>query len=55
MKLSSKRPEVTAKKFNTYIEANKPAIKVRDRDHRTGKSKEEQQIKHEYISNVNNK
>ena len=27
MKLSSKRPEVTAKKFNAYVEANKPAIK----------------------------
>ena len=27
MKLSSKRPEITAKKFNDYIAANKPAIK----------------------------
>ena len=27
MKLASKRPEVTAKKFNAYVEANKPTIK----------------------------
>ena len=27
LKLSSKRPELTQKKFNTYIEANKPAIR----------------------------
>ena len=27
MKLSSKRPEITAKKFNAYIESNKPTIK----------------------------
>jgi len=27
LKLSSKRPELTAKKFNAYMEANKPAIK----------------------------
>ena len=27
LKLSSKRPEITAKKFNAYIESNKPAIK----------------------------
>ena len=27
LKLGSKRPELTAKKFNDYIAANKPAIK----------------------------
>ncbi len=27
LKLGSKRPEITAKKFNAYIESNKPAIK----------------------------
>ena len=27
LKLRSKRPEITAKKFNAYVEANKPAIK----------------------------
>ncbi len=26
MKLASKRPEITAKKFNDYIEANKPKV-----------------------------
>ena len=27
LKLGSKRPEITAKKFNAYVEANKPTIK----------------------------
>ena len=26
MKLASKRPEITAKKFNAYIESNKPKV-----------------------------
>ena len=27
LKIGSKRPEITAKTFNAYVEANKPAIK----------------------------